>query len=102
MRRIALIFTILISITEAKEVKLTPEQSRNWHIETKKPVVSDSLVVGKFMAEVVTPPQLLQTVSLPFEAQINKRIILVGQNFWIKLVNKEGGEAPLGLEGLPG
>ncbi len=24
------------------------------------------------MAEVVTPPQLLQTVSLPFEAQIKK------------------------------
>ena len=72
MKKIALIFTILISITEAKEVKLTPQQSRNWHIETKKPVVSDSLVVGKFMAEVVTPPQLLQTVSLPFEAQIKK------------------------------
>ena len=72
MRKIALIFTILISITEAKVIKLTQEQSKNWHIQTQKPTLSDSLVVGKFMAEVVTPPQLLHTISLPFEAQIKK------------------------------
>ena len=72
MRKIALTFMVLIVALGAKEIKLTPEQSKNWHIKTKKPIVSNSLVVGEFMAEVVTPPQLLHTISLPFEAQIKK------------------------------
>jgi len=75
VKKIIFAFIGLILLIDAKEIKLTKEQSQNWHIKTQKPILSDSLVVGEFMAEVITPPQLLHTISLPFEAQIKKLFV---------------------------
>jgi len=56
----------------AETIMLTPEQEANWQIKTEVPQGSEKLPLGEFIAEVVTPPSLLHTVSLPFEANIQR------------------------------
>ena len=56
----------------AEEIKLTPEQEKNWQIKIEKPQNSKTLPLGEVMVQVVTPPALLHTISLPFEANVKK------------------------------
>jgi membrane fusion protein, heavy metal efflux system len=69
-----LLFLILatFSILNAENIKMTPEQEANWQIELEVPKSSQTLPLGEFMAEVVTPPTLLHTIALPFEANVQK------------------------------
>ncbi len=55
---------------QAESIKLSPEQEKNWQIKREKPQISDRLPLGELMVEVVTPPALLRTISLPFEANV--------------------------------
>ena len=57
---------------DATAIKLTEEQQKDWQIEVANPKLANSLVMGEYMAEVVTPPQYFQSISLPFDAQIKK------------------------------
>ena len=70
-----LILSTLITAMGATPLVLTPEQQADWNIETQTPKSSKRLSIGKCMAEVVTPPQLLHTISLPFEAQVKKLFV---------------------------
>ena len=68
----AVVVLLTLGVVWAEPIHLTKEQQRDWQIESGKPQLSKTLQFGKFMAEVVTPPQYLQTISLPFEAHIKK------------------------------
>lgn len=63
-----LTFTVLF----AETIQLSPEQAENWQIKIGTPQSSQKLPLGEFITEVVTPPSLLHTISLPFEANVKK------------------------------
>jgi len=56
----------------AKTVELNEQQLKDWQIETAKAKSIETLPMGSFIAEVVTPPQYLYSVTLPFQAQVRK------------------------------
>ena len=57
-----------LSLLQAAQITLTDAQKKNWNIRTEKPQIVDTYPLGDFIAKVVTPPQRLQTISLPFDA----------------------------------
>lgn len=59
-------------LLEAKTLKLNEQQLKDWQIKMTEAKQIDTLPLGSFMAEVVTPPQYLYSIALPFEAQIKK------------------------------
>jgi cobalt-zinc-cadmium efflux system membrane fusion protein len=71
-------FTGLLSILsmtlllDAKIIELSSQELKDWQIKTALAKKINTLPLGLFMAEVVTPPQLLYSVALPFEAQVKK------------------------------
>ncbi len=76
MKKLALILTVSTTLSlVAQEIKLTPQQNQDWHIQSAQPIPSKTLSIGSFMGEVTTPPQLLHSISLPFEAQVKKLFV---------------------------
>lgn len=67
-----LLLTLLTFSLHAGDIVLTSEQEENWQIKVKAPQSSEKLPLGEFIAKVVTPPSLLHTISLPFEANVKK------------------------------
>jgi multidrug efflux pump subunit AcrA (membrane-fusion protein) len=74
MRRFSILLSLMATslLLEAKTLELTNEQLKDWQIKTTEAKQIDTLALGSFMAEVVTPPQYLYSIALPFEAQIKK------------------------------
>ena len=72
MKKYLLLLILLTLVTYAKKVQITSEQEKNWEINVEKPQPSNSYPLGDFIAQVVTPPTLLHTISLPFEANVKK------------------------------
>lgn len=70
MKKQLIFLALFICSLNAETITLTPEQEANWKIKTEIPKSSDRLPLGEFIVEVVTPPSLLHTVSLPFEANV--------------------------------
>jgi len=70
MKKQLLLWTLLTLMLSAKNITLTPKQEENWQIKVETPQLSKRLPLGEFITEVVTPPSLLHTISLPFEAQV--------------------------------
>jgi len=70
--RLLVALVVSMVLVEAKSLKLTQQQIEDWQITSAIPKRMEHLPIGSFMAEVVTPPQYLYTVSLPFESQIKK------------------------------
>lgn len=62
-----LLFISLLHALYAQTVTLTPEQEKNWQIKTQQATPSPVFPLGEFSAQVITPPALVQTVTLPFE-----------------------------------
>ncbi len=56
----------------AQSIVLTQEQEANWQIKVEAPKVSERLPLGEYITQVVTPPTLLHTLSLPFEANVKQ------------------------------
>ena len=56
----------------AESIQMTDEQKMNWDISVEVPKPSHTYPFGEFIAHVVTPPALLHTISLPFEANVKK------------------------------
>lgn len=54
----------------AQTVVLSEVQEADWQIQTQKAQPADRVPLGDFIAKVVTPPSLVQSISLPFEANI--------------------------------
>jgi len=65
-----LLLTILPLTLLAKSLTLTEKEQQNWKLETSTPKSSQTLPLGSFIVEVTTPPTLLHSISLPFNAQV--------------------------------
>lgn len=61
-----------ISFLQAEKVNITTEQEKNWEIKVDIPKTSTTFPLGEFITHVVTPPTLLHTISLPFEANVKQ------------------------------
>lgn len=72
MTKKLLLLTLCAFELNAQNIILTPEQEANWQIKVEAPQSSQKLPLGEFLAEAVTPPSLLHTISLPFEANVKK------------------------------
>ncbi len=72
MTKQLLLLVLLTSMINAKEIQVTPKQEKNWQIEVEIPQSAKRIPLGEFIIEVVTPPSLLHTISLPFEANVKK------------------------------
>ncbi|MBN2824191.1 MAG: efflux RND transporter periplasmic adaptor subunit [Campylobacterales bacterium] len=75
MLKTILLSAILLITLQAQEVKLSAEQLSNWQIKTSQPQSVKTLPLGEFIVEVATPPSLLTTISLPFEANVKKLFV---------------------------
>ena len=67
-----ILLTLFTMALNAENIILTTEQEENWQIKVEAPQTSNTLPLGEFITEAVTPPTLLHTISLPFEANIDK------------------------------
>jgi len=68
-----LLLSLLITISlNAEQIQMTTEQEKTWNISIEVPATSKSYPFGEFIAHVVTPPTLLNTIALPFEANVKK------------------------------
>lgn len=72
MTKKLLLFTLWMFDLNAKNIVLTAQQEANWQIKTEVPKSSQKLPLGEFVVELLTPPSLLHTVALPFEANVKK------------------------------
>ena len=74
MRKITALLSVVATtlLLEAKTLELNEQQLKDWQIKTAVAKSIDTLPLGSFMAEVVTPPQYLYSIALPFEAQVKK------------------------------
>ncbi len=54
----------------AKDIKLSEKDQKNWDIQTKILKKTETLPLGSYVVEITTPPTLLHTISLPFDAQV--------------------------------
>ena len=72
MTKKLILLTLSTLVLNAENIILTAEQESNWQIEVETPQSSKRLPLGEFVTEVVTPPTLLHTISLPFEANVKK------------------------------
>jgi cobalt-zinc-cadmium efflux system membrane fusion protein len=72
MKKNLFILAIITTLLSAQDITLTQEEEANWQIKIKEPSVSYSLPLGDFIAQVVIPPSLLHTISLPFVANVKQ------------------------------
>lgn len=71
-KKLLILLLMTFSALNAENIKMTPEQEANWQIKLEVPKSSQTLPLGEFITEVVTPPTLLHTIALPFEANVKK------------------------------
>ena len=65
-----IILQIFLSLSLLADISLTPQEEKNWQIKTVEPKEVSYIPVGEYITTVTTPPKLLQTLSVPYEAQI--------------------------------
>ncbi|PHR59390.1 MAG: hypothetical protein COA44_00120 [Arcobacter sp.] len=61
---------LILSISLLAEVTLSPQEEKNWQIETALAKPISYVPVGEYIMSVVTPPKLLYAVSVPYAAQV--------------------------------
>ena len=66
------ILQLLLTICLLADITLTLEQEKNWQIQSALAKEVDYTPLGEYMISVKTPPNLLYTISLPYEAQVVK------------------------------
>jgi len=66
-----IVMTVLIPfLLTANELTLTQKEINTWGIKESKLQKTSTVPLGSFIVEVTTPPTLIQTIALPFEAQV--------------------------------
>lgn len=70
-KRLFILFALCANMLAA-DIILTQEQEKNWQIELSKAKESSFVPITNSMMKVTTPPKLLQTISLPYEAKVIK------------------------------
>ncbi|MGB5966661.1 MAG: efflux RND transporter periplasmic adaptor subunit [Sulfurimonadaceae bacterium] len=68
--RKTIILQALLSVSLLADVTLTSEEEKNWQIQTVAGKEVTHVPLGEYIMTVTTPPTLLHTLSVPFEAQI--------------------------------
>ncbi|MDD2652205.1 MAG: efflux RND transporter periplasmic adaptor subunit [Sulfurimonas sp.] len=68
-KRLFILFVLCTNMLLA-DIILTQEQEKNWQIELSKAKETSFVPVATSMMRVTTPPKLLQTISLPYEAKV--------------------------------
>lgn len=63
---------ILLSVSLLANVVLTPQEEKDWQIKTATAKEVSHVPLGEYMMRVTTPPKLLYTLSVPYEAQTIK------------------------------
>ncbi len=66
---------LLAGSLDAAQITLSEQQRTNWQIKTQTPTPVQTLPLGEFIFEVATPPSLLTTISLPYDANVKKLFI---------------------------
>ncbi len=69
MKKLLILSMIAFSM-QAKELTLSQKEIATWGIQYEKAKEASIVPLGSFIVEVTTPPTLIQTISLPFEAQV--------------------------------
>lgn len=54
------------------DITLSEQDEQNWNIKTSKAKELSFIPLGEYIMRVTTPPDLLYTVSVPYEAQVAK------------------------------
>jgi cobalt-zinc-cadmium efflux system membrane fusion protein len=72
MKKQLLLLALFTFTLQAEKIQMTSDQEKNWDIKTEAPKYSEKFPLGEFIAQVVTPPSLLHTISLPFEANVKR------------------------------
>jgi len=67
-----IILQVLLSVSLFAEILLTPEEEKNWQIETTIGKEVTHIPIGEYITRITTPPNLLHTLSVPYEAQVVK------------------------------
>lgn len=70
MNKILFILFVLCTNILLADITLTQEQEKNWQIELSRAKETSFVPVATSMMRVTTPPKLLQTISLPYEAKV--------------------------------
>jgi len=65
-----IILQVLLSVSLLAEISLTPEEEKNWQIQTVRGKEVSNIPIGEYIITVATPPNLLHTLSVPYEAQV--------------------------------
>jgi len=71
-KQLLLLTLFAFSLLHAQNIQMTSKEEENWQIKVEAPQSSQRLPLGEFITEVVTPPSLLNIISLPFEANVKK------------------------------
>lgn len=68
-KRLFILFVLYTNILFA-DIKLKPDEEKNWQIEVSKAQEISFVPITASMMRVTTPPKLLQAISLPYEAKV--------------------------------
>jgi len=65
-----IILHLMLAISLAANVTLTSQEEKNWQIQTAVGKEVTHVPLDEYMMRVTTPPKLLHTISLPYEAKV--------------------------------
>lgn len=65
-----IILHLMLTISLMANVTLTPQEEKNWQIQTAAGKEVTHVPLDEYMMRVTTPPKLLHTISLPYEAKV--------------------------------
>lgn len=72
MKKTVILLQALFSISLFGDITLTPQDEKNWQIQTVLAQEVTHVPLDEYMMSVTTPPKLLYTISLPYEAHVTR------------------------------
>ncbi|MFA5426992.1 MAG: efflux RND transporter periplasmic adaptor subunit [Sulfurimonas sp.] len=72
MKKTVILLQALFSISLLGDITLTPQDEKNWQIQTALAQEVTHVPLDEYMMSVTTPPKLLYTISLPYEAHVTR------------------------------
>jgi len=65
-----IIIQILLGLSLLADITMSVEEEKNWKIQTLVAKEVSYIPMGEYIMSVTTPPKLLHTLSVPYEAQV--------------------------------
>lgn len=69
MKKIIMV-QLIFALSLIANVTLTPQEEKSWQIQSAKAKEVTHVPLDAYMMQVTTPPTLLHTISVPYEAQV--------------------------------